>query len=257
MKKSLIVVVLLCILFASFVYAEEQEQEQERPANYSGVGYLMTDSPYKGVGKESVPIPILYWHSEGGKSYVEGNKGGYQLIEYDNLKLDFIFVPRLMGYDDEDSTDLEGMQERKMSLDGGVGFSWDLVEHDGVSVDINFLTDLLGEHKGKEIELKILKKFKHDYFTFTPSAGVKWQSQDLVNYYYGVRSNEVAAGRSEYEPDASLNCFASINFNMGISQEWVIATYFNIERLSNEIYDSPIVDDNYVVSSMVGLVRKF
>lgn len=251
MKK--LVVFLLLLVFVCPLYAAAAEDTED---NYLGLGALIRTRPYQDVDTETFPVPIIYWRE--GKFFTDGRKAGYDVYDFnEDLGLDLILSPRLLGYDDEDSTPLNGMEDRDWSLDGGARLRWDIPDSGNVAVNLMGVADLLSKHQGQEFILSAEKKIEGDIFQLTPSAGIKWQSEDMIDYYYGVRNSEITATRAEYEPDSSVNYYVDVNFNLGLSRDWVLVTIFNYEFLGKEITDSPIVDDDFVFSSVVGVIKKF
>jgi outer membrane protein len=161
-----------------------------------------------------------------------------------------------MGYDSDDSDALNGMRDRRMSMDAGLKADHALPWHE-VVLSGKVLADALSRSDGMEYELALRRSFKGKIFRLIPSVGVRYQSGSMVDYYYGVRDNEVRAGRAAYEPRGSLDPFAKVIFTSGISKQWVIMTMLGVESLGSEIRKSPIVDESYVVNAAVGLTYRF
>ncbi|MBF0522529.1 MAG: MipA/OmpV family protein [Candidatus Omnitrophica bacterium] len=251
MKKTLIFFFILFCAGVSLSFADEAQ------SNYFGLVALTTSSPYKDVSTKVWPVPIISWHSKDGKFFVEGKESGYQVLKYQDLTLDAILRPRLMGYDDNDATVLNGMKDRKWSIDGGLRLAWNIPDSGNISVETSLVTDLLSEHQGQEAEIAVAKKFKGDIFVLKPKIGLRWQSQNLVDYYYGVQSTEATASRRTYEPSSSLNSFANLSFDMGVSKNWVMATMLEYEQLGSAIRNSPIVEKHGILTGLLGLIRRF
>lgn len=249
MKK--IVIVCLAILVVSPAFASDGAEQD----NYLGAGALIRTRPYQDVDAETLPVPIIFWRE--GKFFLDGRRVGYDLYSEDGVKLSAVLKPNLMGYDDEDSTALNGMEDREWSLDAGARGRWEIPDSGDIALNLEVLADILAKSEGQQITLSIDKKIKGDIFRLVPSAGVKWQSESLVDYYYGVKTSEATATRAAYEPDGVVNYYVDVEFSLGLSENWVLTTVLNYEFLGDEIDDSPIVEDNYIFSAVVGIVRKF
>jgi MipA family protein len=222
---------------------------------FLGAGVIMATSPYNGVGTKTMAVPILGWDYK--NFYVKGVEAGYHFYKNDTLTLSVLGVPRFMGYSSEDSTDLNGMEDRRMSVDVGVKADVKLPLGEEVVLGVKVLTDAASRHDGQDVELNVSKLFRSKYFRLTPSAGARLQSSRMVDYYYGVEANEVRAGRPEYEPGQAINCFGKVLFSFGISQNWIVVTMSSVEFLDSEIRKSPIVDRDYLLTGVVGLTRRF
>jgi outer membrane protein len=162
--------------------------------------------------------------------------------------------PRFDGYEEENSAALRGMDDRDMTLDGGVAFAlrgeWGVF---GASV----VTDILGKHDGQEVELSYSKPVRRGKWVISPAAGLRWQSSNLVDYYYGVRTGEVRTGRPAYDANAAVNPFVGLRLLRSLGKRWTLLGAAQYEWFDDEISDSPIVDEDYDISVMAGLLYSF
>ena len=117
--------------------------------------------------------------------------------------------------------------------------------------------DILGKHDGHILSLSYGKTFRRKNLTLTPSVGLKWQSENFVNYYYGVRSKESRSSRPTYHPSDALNPFMSLRLTYKLNEKWNIFSSFRYQWLDNEISNSPIVDQSYQTSLMFGFMYVF
>ncbi|MBF0385075.1 MAG: MipA/OmpV family protein [Candidatus Omnitrophica bacterium] len=245
---------LTALLFCATVSFGEEESKK-KPDNYIGAGVLMRECPYVDCESKSLPVPLFYWHKD--NWFIEGTKGGYTIFKKGNFKAKAILAPRLMGYDDDDAAILNGAEDRDMSLDAGIELKLLVPELSGIELNAGFVNDVLNIHKGNEAKASVAKEFKGKIFLFKPSAGVKWQSANLVDYYYGVRATETTASRPEYNAKTSSNHFANLDFYLGLPKDFLLVTSVGFEHLGDAIERSPITDDNGIFSCILGVVRKF
>lgn len=250
MKKGLLIIFVL--IFACAAHASKDDNQSP---NVLGLGIFTAASPYKDVDTQTLPIPIASLRND--KFFIEGLEAGYIVAEGDNFRVDFFVAPRLMGYDADDGASLNGMENRKYSLDGGMRLKLNIPSLDNFYIKTTVASDLLSENDGQEISLSLCKDYKHDYFLITPSIGIKWQSENMVDYYYGVKTIEARTGRNAYFPNAATNYFFNLNLNLGLSKDWILVGIIDFEKLNSEINDSPIVDDDYIVWGVLGIARMF
>jgi outer membrane protein len=220
-----------------------------------GMGVITSTSPYRGVGIKTFAIPIMSWDYK--SFYVKGVEVGYRFFENETLTLSIIGAPRFMGYSSDDSTDLNGMADRRMSVDVGLKAGFKLPLGENVVLGVKVLTDAASRHDGQDAEISVSKLFRSEYFRFTPSVGARYQSSRMVDYYYGVEANEVRAGRPEYEPGQAMNYFGKVLFSFGVSRNWIVVTMASVEFLGSDIKKSPIVDEDHLLTGVVGLTRRF
>ncbi|UCG34694.1 MAG: MipA/OmpV family protein [Candidatus Omnitrophota bacterium] len=268
MRLRGVVAVLLILLSISGVYAfdldrydrysEPKISETETP-NMAGVAVLVHESPYRGESIRVTAVPIIFWEKD--RLFVRATYAGVIVAQTDELELNLHLAPRLMGYDASETGYLNGMQDRGWSkgwsLDAGTELIWEIPKLDGASLSVSFASDILDESDGQEARISFSKLFDFEPFYFKPAVSVEWQSEEMVDYYYGVRSSEATAARPAYFPDDAINCSVKFDFYMGLSKDWLLVSRLNFNFLNDEISDSPIVDEEYTVTGLLGITRMF
>jgi outer membrane protein len=234
-------------------WAWAQQTEPNIPTELNiGFGLAAYNSVYKGDDSETLPIPVVFYESE--KFYFRGRMGGYRFFGDETFSMALIGQWRVDGYEDEDSRFLRGMKDRKMTLDGGLSASY----FDGWGVTtVSLVTDLLGRHDGQELLLSYGKRFSSDRWSLIPAAGVLWKSDNLTDYYYGVRQSEAVPGRPAYSAGDQGNPFVSLYTTYKVTDQWSLLATMRYEWLGSEITDSPIVDDHYQALLMAGVMYQF
>jgi outer membrane protein len=251
--KGTVILAGLIVVVASFsqVFGEESPATA-KSWNGIGPGLLFDSSPYKGDDDDVMPIPVIFYESK--DWYFKGRTAGYKLFGNDCVSLDLIARYRPDGYKSSDSSALSGMSERRTTVDAGVAASY----FDGWGrTTVFFLSDMLGNHDGQEVELSYGKRFVKGKWSITPSVGALWQSSNLTNYYYGVRGKEARVGRPRYSAGEGWNPFVAFDFMCEINEQWSALATFRYEWLDNEIKSSPIVANDYEILVLFGVVYKF
>ncbi len=255
----------VCLVVAFFVtsgWCEEAQTEttsaetaemDEGPSIHVGGGAIISSQPYVGTDARVYPLPLFTY--EGRKLYFRGIMGGYWLYSFDGLSVGPVIRPRFEGYDEHDSSELRGMDDREWSIDGGLGVSW--LTSIGL-FGVTFVTDMLGRHNGQELDLSYTILFKWGGFDFIPSLGVRWKSENLVDYYYGVNDDEIrfdgAVSRASYDGNDAVNPYLQLAVRRKLSDRWSLLGAVQYEWLDSEITDSPIVDDDYEASFLLGIL---
>jgi len=249
--KSLIVILITIELFAVAALAQDENDGHHNGLS-AGPGVVVSDKPYKGMGAETNVFPFIMY--QGQNFYIRGPNFGYTIYDKDKLTADALISWRFDGYDEDDSSDLKGMDDRDMTVELGASISY----KDGFGItQFSFLNDILGKHDGQVLRLSYGKLFRIQNITLTPSVGLTWQSENFVDYYYGVRSKESRPSRPAYQPAASLNPFMSFQLTYKINERWNVFSNLECQWLDNEISGSPIVDQRYKTSSILGLIYEF
>jgi outer membrane protein len=216
-----------------------------------GAGAMILESPYKGVDDGVYPVPVLIFETK--RFFVDKTVAGYYFNDKSNpVRLAVIGSLRLQGYKASDSNDLDGMLDRDRAFDGGLRLSW---KNKVADVILEGVTDLSGAHQGQEFRLDFTKELFEGFLT--PKAGIKWQSEDLTDYYYGVRPNEARVGRPEYAPDAGLEYMIGITIGLPLGEKWAMFGDIQCSFLGDEAKDSPIVDNDTLMRYVIGVVYRF
>ena len=119
----------------------------------------------------------------------------------------------------------------------------------------------LGISKGQELAISYSKAIRQPFnmkkVFITPFAGAEWRTTSLNDYYYGVRPEEARPDRNAYKASGDVNYFLGMACNWQISEKTSIFTMIKNTWLGDEIQDSPIVDQDYAISVIAGLVFNF
>lgn len=248
--KRLYACVSMCV-FAVAAPALGRASELIDPGSYMGAGAMIIESPYKGVDNDVYPVPVLIFESK--RFFVDKTVAGYYFNDKaDAVRWAVIGSLRSQGYGADDSSDLNGMQDRDWALDAGVMLCWN---NPIVNMSIDAVTDVSGTHEGRELCLSAYKTLFEGFLT--PKASIKWQSSDLVDYYYGVRPNEARAGRPEYTAGSGLEYMAGVTIGLPLGDKWALFGDTQCTFLGDEAGDSPIVGDDTIMRYVAGVVYRF
>ncbi|WP_415892108.1 MipA/OmpV family protein [Neptuniibacter sp. PT8_73] len=203
-----------------------------------GAGVTSYESAYKGVGTETTVFPSLY--AQKGNFLLAGNKVQYTLYGNSKFQVNLLGQYRFEGYEAGDSYMLNGMEERDGALEAGVSASFDT--HYGI-LSASFVTDISDTHEGHELSVGWAKPYQlNAKWMVKPSLELNWRSDDLNNYYYGVKSNEATVQRAVYKADSSMSYRAGVDAFYVVDKQQTIQMGIGVNGWGSEIEDSPIVD---------------
>jgi outer membrane protein len=246
------------LLFISTAQANQQKQDPrtEQASLFLGAGLMIQDKPLKGVDSKVYPLPFYMYR---GKAFsMRGLSASYEILGDENWAIRGLARFRTDGYDADDSSDLDGMSDRRNSLDLGAEL-W--LENSWGNVGLDWVADALGESDGHEARLSYVMPFRRAFgmkkLGLRPMLGLNWRSDNLNNYYYGVRAREATANRAVYRSGSSVNPYAGVALDYQLAERWSILSLFRNEWLGNEITDSPIVDQDSKISVILGLLYRF
>ena len=190
------------------------------------------------------------------KLYIQGIRAGFHLFEKGDVVLDARARMVFAGLDPEDSPELEGITERKSSIEGGLALDWSPGKY---LLSATAFTDLLGRSGGQQVGLDFSRAwtFSRKRWGLTPSIGVVWQSSDFVDYYVGVTPEEAGPGRPPFQGESAVNFRASAFAYFALTMRVDFVGNVRVQRLDGEISSSPIVDKPRGYFGLVGVNYRF
>ncbi len=242
-------------LFAQDEIAEPAPSPAPSAVRWSlGLGVTSSPRPYVGANNSVLPIPLIELYYK--RFYVQGIQAGFHLFEKGDFVIDARAGIVFAGLDPDDSPELEGLDERKSSIEGGVVVDWTPGKY---KLSASAYTDLLGRSGGQQIGLDFSRAWTFNAYRWglTPSIGFVWQSSNFVDYYVGVTPEETAPGRPAYEPGSAVNFRSSLFAFFMLTPRVNLVALLRVQRLDNEIYSSPIVDKQRAYFVLVGATYRF
>lgn len=218
-----------------------------------GAGVGISNSIYKGFENKAYPVPLLDVNY--GNFYIKGITPGYFFFKDENLSLSIFVDPTAgfpikakdigSGYININDRDFQAMFGLRADLETGIaGIRM------GASVQF-------GEH-GTEAKLSAFKPCNiNDQFTLVPGVHIKGFSGDYADYYFGVTSDEVNRSSTdklakEYKADTATSFGITLTVDYKYNQKISFIGILGVEKFSNEITDSPIVNDNPLFIASIG-----
>lgn len=249
-------ILLVVLLLAGSVFAEEATSN---PYSYKALGaaVVYSTSPYIDDDSRVIPIPMIVYMTE--QFYFSGLEAGYALAgdRQEGIGLYATLSGRMDYYEEKDSYIFDGMGNRYRSIDGGIKLK---VTKDVIGYEVGAKYDILANSHGYEIFGNISKSYKDIFecedLDLSVSAGVSWRSDNLNDYYYGVEPRFATALRNEYRADGGFNYDIGMRLSYQLDEQWSVFNTINAEFLSDDISDSPLVDEDVVYSVMLGLIYK-
>lgn len=254
--KSYVSCVCAAVLLLPFaVTAQEGEDESNAPVERTfewslGLGVASTPRPYVGAENAILPVPLVDIAYKG--LYVQGIQAGYWFVDNNNFDLGVRAEIVFESLDPDDSPFLEGMDERNPSIQGGFAFAW---KPGKFRLAMAANTDLMDRSNGQQASIRFSRMWQWHgrAIGIMPSIGAVWQSSNFIDYYYGVTPEEALPGRPAFGGHSAVNFRTSLLGYLFVSHRIRFVAYLEVQRLDNEIYDSPIVEDRRSVLGLFGV----
>jgi outer membrane scaffolding protein for murein synthesis (MipA/OmpV family) len=213
-----------------------------------------SESHYEGVDDFAIIYPLLKSFSHATNTeevlYLRDSHLGLRKFTENGWSYGVIGSFQTLGYGYDSSDSLAGMERRTWTIQGGGSVG---KRFGPVNIDLFASTDLLGVYKGQQYELKFSYSFVTPKLQIVPQLEFVHQSEDLVDYYYGVTDAEIAPGRPAYAPGAATTPRLSVDVNWRIHPTWYVYAGTSVDFLPDEITNSPIVDKETSWGAHIGI----
>nr|WP_163500879.1 MipA/OmpV family protein [Halomonas socia] len=223
-----------------------------------GLGVMSEQGPYTGVGRDNTPVPLLQFENR--YLHLFGPQVEFKLPSLDisdSQQLNFGIVGKYdgSGYEEDDAPILNDMDKRKGGFWAGAKVEWST---DFVDVSAEWLADASGNSKGQVVSLGLERTWRFgNRVLLTPHVGASWQDDKAIDYYYGVRDNEVRLGRPAYAGESATNIEAGVRGVYMFDKHHSALMGIEVTSLADEIKDSPLVDRSTTNSVFLGYIYRF
>lgn len=241
------------ILLSSILLTCLSASDDNNASLQIGVGGLVSTSPYKGASSVTMPLPDIELTYKG--MFIESITAGYNFYDTKTLQIGAIVLPTLMGYKSKDSHDLAGMDNRNISLEGGLRMQYNF--------ESSFLSGVVSRDISNTSDGYTLNAtYNYTLFETMNSGlslygGLEYLSDKKSNYYFGVKEKEATPSRARYHADGALNPFIGLTQIFAFSETWSIIANVEYKHFDSAIYHSPIVDKHYQVAGYLALMYSF
>lgn len=223
-----------------------------------GVAAISMQDPYKGMDRETKVLPMIRYEN----AYVKVSGLGVEVklpaLDVGNghrVKFGIVAKGEMNGYEASDAPILAGMEERKAGLWAGAKAEW---QNDAVEVSAQWLADASSHSKGQRFSLGLEKSWRlSEQVMIAPHVTANWLDRKYVDYYYGVRADEVMAGRMAYTGKAGVNVDVGLRTMYRFDRSQSVMLDVATTRLSAAITDSPLVDRSNASRVVLGYMYRF
>ena len=160
----------------------------------------------------------------------------------------------LSNQDIGDSGEARKLHDRRLAGLSGLEYSF---IHPNFDWQTQILQDVTGAHGGQKVRTALTVPWFKNNHAWELSAGVTWQSEKLVDYYYGVQSTEVNNQNLAYQAPASTSIYLKAEWETRFNKHWGLRAVTSYKKLGSGVIDSPIVVDDHVFTFYAAGVYHF
>jgi outer membrane protein len=139
----------------------------------------------------------------------------------------------------------------KRGLAGLVGFEYSHAFCD-IDLGLQVLADATSVHQGSQMRGSLARTLRYQNHRFIFSGGFEWKDSKTLDYYYGVRPDEVDNAQDAYVPNAGTSYYLKADWRYRISKRWDLVGVVHKRWLGAEISNSPLLDDDAVTAAFIG-----
>jgi len=151
------------------------------------------------------------------------------------------------------SISINDVQKREWAADGGARLhlftDWGIWQLHGV-------TDVTNTHNGYQLNLNYQQQFITHNWSHVLTLGGSYKSENLVDYYYGVDSQDQVDPRLHYQGKGSINPYARWFVDKEIDKNWHFISWFGVQHLGEGISNSPLVTKSTSINTFIGFSYK-
>ena len=112
--------------------------------------------------------------------------------------------------------------------------------------------DISGTHEGYELFVDYGYGWRNQRWYVEPSIGLSYKSDELNDYYWGVREDEASPALLAYTAGDGINAHARLALSYQVNRHWTFSLVGEFERLNDDAAASPIVKDKNVFGYFAG-----
>ncbi len=216
-----------------------------------GLGAAWQSSPYKSYDADTRPLPLI--GIEGERFYLRGPEAGLHLFQNENHAFSLGVAYSGLEFDSGDTDDrrLKQLDDRDWTLRAYLQYA--LRSDDFGHLSLKVFHDVLNNSDAFTAEASYKYPAYFGQVTLSPGAGLAWDSEEELAYYYGVSAREARkSGLREYSPGGGISPFISLELDWNFTESWSLFAAQRVKFLSSEITDSPMVDDDMIMSTAIG-----
>lgn len=223
-----------------------------------GVAVISSQKAYTDIDRDNKVLPILSYENRyirlaGPELAVK--LPGYQFSESNKVNFSLIGKYDFTDYEQSDAPILNGMADRDGGFWAGFKAEW---QNSIVEISAEYVTEVSGDSEGSTINLGIERSWHFaEHYMFTPRVMVSLLDKKYVDYYYGVRTEEVTAERAYYKGEAGVNIEIGARVGYMFKQKHFIFLDASVTSLATEIKDSPLVDRSTENRVFLGYIYNF
>ena len=251
MNKKLLSIYLTAL--SSISIAQPVDTTEKDHQLQIGMAAVSSQSIYVGGKNQSRVFPAIDYKYQ--RFYFQAGDLGVNLFENDNWEINSGIGINLAGDQDRgDSRILADLPNLSIPLSAFVSIQYKTsiglfkAKHD---YEIN------NKHNGNSSSLSYSAPIRQGSWLLIPQVSYQHHSSEVINYFYGISTEDATAQLPAYQTDAVNNWQLSFMGLRQINNKWSFVGSIQNEFIGDEISNSPMVDQDNRLSVFAGFLYKF
>ena len=219
-----------------------------------GAGVIAKTQPYVGHDGRVLVIPILAYN--GRRVQVYGPFASATLLERGPLTLAATAIYRFDGYEADDAPIFEGLKDRQDTIEAGLRAGLRTPDRRW-RVELFAAGDTLHRYGGFRGDLALRHSRRAWGGTWAPELALEVLGSDYTRYYFGVADRDARPGRPAHHPGTALQPRLGFNVIQPVAGPWTCTLRAGAVWLSEEIRNSPLVDEDFELTAFLTVSRSW
>lgn len=117
---------------------------------------------------------------------------------------------------------------------------------------LQILQDAASVHDGRQFRGAISKAFNWPRNAIDVSVGAEWKDSKTLDYFYGVRRDEVNDPAEVYIVDDDISYYVKMDWQYRLSSRWSLHSIVHNRWFGDEVRNSPIVAEDTTLALFLG-----
>lgn len=220
----------------------------------AGLGVIGRGSPYVQSDRAvQQVIPTITYIGERLQWF--GPQLSYGILGSGAVRLAVTAAYRIGAYEEDDSPLLLGLGDRDDTLMLGLGLQYELPK--GFEIEVGYQHDALDRIGGGIAQLELSRGFQAGIARLAPELSFTWVSGEVSHHDFGVPAEAERPDRVRYRLGSTRSIALGLVSLVELSEHWRTILNVTGELLDPDVRDSPIVEDDTVISGFAAITYAF
>lgn len=177
---------------------------------------------------------------------------GYTVLESDQFSLDLVGTQLFSVVERDNLEAFESIEDRDGDFNLGLRGIW----YNGDNLmQMEMVRDASHAHNGVIVSAQFGRQYQFRNWNLHTLAGVRYFSENVVDYYFGVSEQESTASLQAYNGSDGFMPTAQIGATIPLNEKWLFRASANYSYLPESVRDSPMAQGDELYHVRMGFHR--